>query len=136
VADQDDVRRIARTMPGAVEERGRFAFSVERAGTLRGFVWTWRERVHPKKTKVPRPDVLVVRVRDQDEKAALLAGDPERFFTEPHYDGYPMVLLRLPTVGAAELAKLVADAWRCVASDGARPRPSRTRRTKRRAKRR
>jgi len=45
------------------------------------------ERVEPKKPRVPRPDVLAVRVRDQAEKAALVAGGPERFFTEPHYRG-------------------------------------------------
>jgi hypothetical protein len=140
VADQDDVRRIALALPGAVEEHGRFAFGVEKAGKLRAFVWTWRERQHPKRPKVPRPDVLVVRVRDSDEKAALLAGDPDRFFTEPHYDGYPMVLLRLPRVTAAELAKVVADAWRLEADAPAkparsprpRPRTARARRAKRR----
>jgi len=50
------------------------------------------------KPRVPRPDVLAVRVRDQAEKAALLAGDPKRFFTEPHYNGFPAVLVRLPAV--------------------------------------
>jgi hypothetical protein len=64
---------------------------------------------------VPRPDVLAVRVRDQAEKAALLAGDPERFFTEPHYNGFPAVLVRLPRVTLAQLRKLIFDAWRCQA---------------------
>jgi len=56
-----------------------------------------------------------VRVRNDAEKAALLAGDPERFFTEPHYNGFPAVLVRLPAVTSAQLRKLIEDAWRCQA---------------------
>jgi hypothetical protein len=73
------------------------------------------ERKSPGKPRVPRPDVLAVRVRDQGEKAALVAGDPERFFTEPHYNGFPAVLVRLRRVTRAQLHKLLADAWRCQA---------------------
>jgi hypothetical protein len=115
MADQDDVRRIALSLPGAREGRDRFAFSVENKGKQKGFAWVWVERVDPKKARVPRADVLAVRVRDQAEKAALLAGDPERFFTEPHYNGFPAVLVRLPLVTHAQLRKLIADAWRCQA---------------------
>lgn len=52
---------------------------------------------------------------DLDEKDALLALDSEKFFTEPHYDGFPAVLVRLPAVGAGELRELIAAAWRCQA---------------------
>jgi hypothetical protein len=41
--------------------------------------------------------------------------DPAKFFTEPHYNGFPAVLVRLPAIGAAELAELITDAWRCQA---------------------
>jgi hypothetical protein len=115
MAKQGDVRRIARSLPGTTEEKGRFAFSVENKGKQKGFVWVWLERVEPKKPRVPRPDVLAVRVRDQAEKATLLAGDPDRFFTEPHYNGFPAVLVRLPAVTEAQLRKLILDAWQCQA---------------------
>jgi hypothetical protein len=111
VADIDDLRRIALALPGATEEPGDPHFLV--GG--KQFVWTWRERVHPKRTKVPRPDVLVVRVADLEEKQALIASDPEAFFTEPHYDGYKAVLVRLPVVGVESLTEVVTDSWRCVA---------------------
>ena len=111
MASQEDVRRIALTLPGAREEEGRFAFSVENKGKQKGFVWVWLERVDPRKPRTPRADVIAVRVRDQAEKAALLAGDPEMFFTEPHYNGFPAVLVRLPVVRAAQLRKLIFDAW-------------------------
>jgi hypothetical protein len=115
MARQADVRRLALALPGAVEESGRFAFSVENKGKLKGFAWVWLERVHPKKARVPCPSVLAVRVRDEAEKAALLAGDPERFFTEPHYNGFPAVLVRLPKVSLAQLRALLTSAWRCQA---------------------
>jgi hypothetical protein len=115
VADQEDVRRIALSLPGTREGKDHFAFSVENKGKQKGFAWVWVERVDPRKPRVPRPDVLAVRVRDQAEKAALLAGDPERFFTEPHYNGFPAVLVRLPRVTRAQLRKLIFDAWRCQA---------------------
>ena len=115
MANQGDVRRIALSLPGTSEEEGRFAFSVFNKGKQKGFVWVWLERVQPKKPRVPNPDVLAVRVRDQAEKATLLAGDPDRFFTEPHYNGFPAVLVRLPKVTEAQLRKLILDAWRCQA---------------------
>lgn len=115
MADQEDVRRIALSLPGTSEAEDRFAFSVENAGKRKGFAWVWMERKEPGKARVPRPDVLAVRVEDQAAKAALLAGDPERFFTEPHYNGFPAVLVRLAKVTRAQLQKLLEDAWRCQA---------------------
>ena len=115
MATQADVRRIALTLPGTTEGTDRFAFSVENKGKQKGFVWVWLERKDPKKARTPCPTVLAVRVRDQAEKAALLAGDPDVFFTEPHYNGFPAVLVRLPKVPRALLRKLIVDAWRCQA---------------------
>jgi hypothetical protein len=115
MADQDDVREIALALPGVTEERGRFAFNVQGKGKAQGIVWVWLERVHPKKARVPNPSAIGVRVRDQADKAALLAGDPDVFFTEPHYDGYPAVLVRLAAVSRKQLQALIPEAWRCQA---------------------
>jgi len=125
MADQEDVRRIALSLPGAREAAEGFAFSVERDGKQKGFVWAWNQRQQPRKPKVPRPDVLAVRVRDQAEKAMLLAGDPELFFTEPHYNGFPAVLVRLPRATSAQLRKLIGEAFRCVAPPAAKTARSR-----------
>jgi hypothetical protein len=62
------------------------------------------------------PDALVLRVIDMGEREALLQGEPEAFFTTPHYDGYPAVLVRLEAVDPVELAELLEEAWRLGAS--------------------
>jgi hypothetical protein len=115
VADQEDVRRIALGLPGARESEEHFAFSVRSGSRDRGFVWAWNERVHPKKPKVPSAVVVAVRVTDLNEKEALLASGAEHLFTEPHYNGYPAVLVRLPLVPLEELEALIVDAWQVVA---------------------
>jgi hypothetical protein len=58
------------------------------------------------------PDALVVRVIDLPDREALVQGQPEVFFTTPHYDGYPAVLVRLEEIDPVELAELIEDAWR------------------------
>jgi hypothetical protein len=115
MANQDDVRRIALALPDTSEAEDRFAFSVRNKGKQKGLVWAWNERVEPKKPRVPRPDVVAIRVLDQLDKEALLASDQKKFFTEPHYNGFPAVLVRLPLIAMAELEELIVDAWRCQA---------------------
>jgi hypothetical protein len=115
MATQADVRRIALSLP-AVEEAGvGFAFSVPRKGKLKGFVWVWMERVVPKKPRVPNPGVIAVRVANEGQKNALLSADRAKFFTEPHYEGFPAVLVRLDAVTVKDLKVLIAEAWRCQA---------------------
>jgi hypothetical protein len=108
VATQADVRRIALSLPESSEDGG-FHFTV--AG--KGFAWVWMERVQPKKPRVPNPEVIAVRGANELEKQALLSLDTEVFFTEPHYDGYPAVLVRLPAIDLGLLEKVLTDAWRC-----------------------
>ena len=62
------------------------------------------------------PDALVLRVLDMGERDALLQGNPDVFFSTPHYDGYPYVLVRLEAVDPVELAELLEDAWRVFAA--------------------
>lgn len=63
---------------------------------------------------------LLVRLREEgdilaiytDDKEGQMAADPAVYFSTPHYDGYPMVLVRLPKITEAELRELLTDAWR------------------------
>jgi hypothetical protein len=115
MATQADVRRIALSLPAVEEEKDRFAFSVLNKGKHKGFVWVWMERVVPKKPRVPNLGVIAVRVANVGQKEALLSANPEKFFTEPHYNGFPAVLVRLDAVTVADLKLLIAEAWRCQA---------------------
>jgi hypothetical protein len=111
MATRSDVRKIALSFPGAKEKEGHFAFEVLNKAKYKGFCWVWMERVDPRKPRVPCPEVLAVRVPNLDAKEILLMADEDKFFTEPHYDGFPAVLVRLKEIGRAELRKLLAAAW-------------------------
>jgi hypothetical protein len=108
MADADDVRRLASSLPH-VEEIDSEGFDF-RVGN-KGFVWSYPER-RPGRPRVIRTDIAVLFVGDQAEKQALLLGEPDLFFTTAGYDGLPLVMLRLPAVSVDRLAELVVDAWR------------------------
>lgn len=103
------------SLPEAIEGGGPMEYAVLNKGKQKGFAWSWKERVDRKKARVPQLGVLAVRVAGADEKAVLLAADPEKFFTEPHYNGFPAVLVRLAAVDVDELTELLTDAWWCQA---------------------
>jgi hypothetical protein len=126
MVDKDDVRRVALSLPEAVEDGESFGFRVGKTG----FAWPYLERVHPKKARVPRFDVFAMRVANLDDKEALLAGEPDKFFTTDHYDGYPAVLVRLAAIDLTELTELVTDAHAAAKLKSARSkRPSPRQRT-------
>jgi hypothetical protein len=59
----------------------------------------------------PDGPILGARVEHLVAKEALLADDPELFFTTPHFDGYPAILVRLDKIGLEELREVVVEAW-------------------------
>ena len=108
MADDRDVRRIASSLPDVVEiDSEGFDFRVHG----RGFVWSYPER-RPGARRVIRTDIAVLYVGDEAEKQALVKGEPDLFFTERGYDGWPLVMLRLDAVDVPRLEELVTDAWR------------------------
>jgi hypothetical protein len=108
VADADDVRRLALSLPHVVEvPSAGFDFRVDD----KGFVWSYPER-RAGRPRVIRTDVAVLYVGDLEEQQALLLGEPDRFFTAPGYENAPLVMLRLDRVDAGRLEELVTDAWR------------------------
>ena len=100
MATIDDVRRIALALPGAYEHASH------------GGAASWRTK--PRAFAFHREELgaLVVHVASEEEKHALIATNPAVFFTTPHYNGYPAVLVRLAEVTPDELAELVIEAWR------------------------
>jgi hypothetical protein len=111
MATRADVRRIALSFPETEEAADRFAFSVRVKDKPKGFAWVWMERVTPKKPRVPNPSVLAVRVANVGARDALISAEPVKFFTEPHYAGFPAVLVRLAEVSVSDMRELLRGAW-------------------------
>lgn len=124
MADVHDVRRIALSLPDIIGDDEQTAFSLGKTG----IAWPYPERVHPKRRRVLRFDIFVIRVADEDDKQALLLGEPAVFFTTAHYDGYPAVMVRLAEIDEPRLTELLADARAAAHAKNAaprkRPRPS------------
>jgi hypothetical protein len=59
----------------------------------------------------PGGPILAVSVGDLAEKEAVLAANPEAFFTIPHFDGYPAILIQLEAVAPAALREALTDGW-------------------------
>ena len=108
MAGPGDVRRIALSLPETTEDSNGFRFFV--AG--KAFAWSWLERIDPKRARVPNPDVIAITVGNEFEKESLIDMNPAVFFTEPHYDGYPAILVRLPAVNLDLLELVLTQAWR------------------------
>jgi hypothetical protein len=118
VATWDDVRRIALELPETAESTsyGNVAWKVKD----KAFAW---ERPLRKSDlaalgkSAPRGDILAVRTDGLEMKEVLLTSAPAIFFTTPHFDGYPAVLVRLSKIGARRLRDLLLDAWVARAPD-------------------
>lgn len=107
---KDDVRRMAMQLPG-VTENAEGSYHLLRDG--RGMIWPYPERVHPKRARVLRYDQFLFRVADEDDKVAMLTGEPDIFFTTDHYNGYHTVIVRLDAIDEERLRELVRMAWDC-----------------------
>ncbi len=112
MATWDDVRRIVAQLPETeeVSSRGEPAWRVRG----KGIVW---ERPLRKSDltalglAAPDGPILGAHVADEGVKFALCADSPEVYFTTPHFNGYPAVLVRLDVIEQDELAELITDAW-------------------------
>jgi hypothetical protein len=112
MAGWEDVRRIARALPGTSERASRGLLQWRVRDRL--FAWERplrRADVDALGDRVREAPVLGVRVEDLGVKEALLEDDPSVFFTTPHFDGYPAVLVWLDRVGPEALEEVVVAAW-------------------------
>jgi len=87
-----------------------------RAWRVKGKLFAWerplrRRDLEELGTGAPAGPVLAVRVADVGVKEALVADDPDVFFTTRHFDGYAAVLIRLDDIDADALGELLVEAW-------------------------
>ena len=112
MATWDDVRRIALSLPETSEQerRGKSFWQVKDK------LFVWERPLRPSDLRAlgdaaPTGPILGARVEHLLAKEALLADDPDVYFTTPHFDGYPAVLVRLERISVEELEELIIEAW-------------------------
>jgi hypothetical protein len=112
VATWDDVRRIALALPETSEgeSRGLRAWNVKG----KGFVWERplrRGDIEALGAEAPEGPILGARVEHLVAKEALLTDATGAFFTTPHFDGYPAILVRLDDISVGDLEEVIVEAW-------------------------
>ena len=97
MASEADVRELALGLPATTEKPsyGTPGFRV-------------RDRLF---ARIREEGVLVLWRESEEEKEAMIEAEPEKFFTTPHYGGYPSILIRLDAVDRKELAELLEESW-------------------------
>ena len=109
----DEAARMALELPEVTEGERHGG----RTWWVRGKTFAWER--HFSKADIRRfgdvtpPDgpILAIRVADLGEKEAVLGARAKGFFTIPHFDGYPAVLVQLKTVGKRAMREAVIDGW-------------------------
>jgi len=109
MATWDDIRTIAAELPETLE-------TAEHTWSVRRKSLAWERPLRKADLEAlgaaaPDGEILGVRVADVGVKEALLADDPAVYFTTPHFNGFPAVLVRLAEISEEELRDLLRDAW-------------------------
>jgi len=114
MASFEDVEEIALGLPEVAEEP---TFG-NRAWKVRKKLFVWERPLRQKEVEqlgdaAPPADeaILGVRVPDEEAKRALLESEPEIYFTTPHFDGHPSVLVRLERIPRKDLEEAIVEAW-------------------------
>jgi len=112
MAAWEDVERIALALPETSERLSRGLRQWRVKDKL--FVWERplrRSDLEALGDEAPDGPILGARVEHEGAKEALIADDPGVFFTTPHFDGYPAILVRLDQIAADDLEEVVVEAW-------------------------
>jgi hypothetical protein len=113
MATWDDVQRLAMRLPRTVERPSRDGLLDWRVKD-KSFAWERplrRADLEALGDAAPRGPVLAARVPDLGAKQALLADDADVYFTIPHFDNFPAILVRLDRIALDELEELLVEAW-------------------------
>jgi hypothetical protein len=108
MATWEDVSAIVAELPEVTEDG--------HGWSARGKVIAWERPLRPKDLEAlgadaPDGPILCARTDGVAGKEALLAEDPSVYFTTPHFNGYPAVLVRLERIDIEALRELLTEAW-------------------------
>jgi hypothetical protein len=112
MATWEDVSRIALSLPEASEQ----PLHGMRSWRVRDKLFVWERPLRRSDLRAlgegaPKGPILGARVEHLVAKEALIADDPDVFFTIPHFDGYSAVLVQLERISVQELEELIVEAW-------------------------
>jgi hypothetical protein len=114
MARWDDVARLALALPGTDERVSRGSRQWRVKDKL--FVWERplrRSDLEALGDAAPAGPILGARVEHEGAKQALVQDPSGLYFTTPHFDGYPAILVQLEPFGLDDLEELVTEAWLC-----------------------
>ena len=112
MASWDDVRRLALALPETSERLSRDLMQWRVRDKL--FVWERplrRSDLEALGPGAPQGAILGARVEHVGAKAALISDDPRVFFTTPHFDGYPAILVQLDRIAVDDLEEVIVEGW-------------------------
>jgi hypothetical protein len=112
VASWDDVRRFALALPETDEKVSR----EHRQWRVKEKLFVWERPLRKSDLAAlgdaaPEGPILGARVEHLGAKEALVQDPSGVYFTTPHFDGYPAILVQLDKIGAEELEEVVTEAW-------------------------
>jgi len=114
MATWDDVARVCLALPETTADTSYGG----RAWKVRGKSFVWERPLRTKDlaelgAAAPTGAVIGARVPDEGAKRALVAQEPDVYFTTSHFDGYAAVLCRLDALDEQSLTELAGEAWAC-----------------------
>ena len=115
MATWDDVARTCLALPEVVETTSGHG---GRQWRVRDKAFVWERPMRRKDLAelgeaAPDGPALAAHVPDEGAKAALIADEPDTYFTTSHFDGYPVVLCHLDRLDLESLTELATEAWAC-----------------------
>ena len=117
MATWEDVRRLALALPETSEKA---SYGQTMAWQVKDKTFAWERPLRKSDLEAlgdaaPTGPILGARVPDEGAKEALIADDPEVYFTTPHFDGYPAILVQLDHIDLEELEEVLVEGWLCKA---------------------
>lgn len=117
MATWEDVRRLALALPETSEKTSYGEFA---AWQVKDKTFAWERPLRERDTEAlgaaaPTGPILAARIPDEGAKEALIADDPTVYFTIPHFNGYPAILVQLDRIDPEELEEVLVEAWMCKA---------------------